>query len=294
VPALARTLHGEDIWARQPAAWALWQMGQDAEPATDALIRALGAGWAGSAYGANSGYHAAHALAEIGKPAVSGLIEVFKGRNNTRQRRAAAVALGLIGPDARDAIPALTEALTNEAPLVRSDAALALAKIAPNADGVIKVLAVACGDADYGVRNNVVKALGLCASKNASAIAPLAEALADKHKAVCYAAYRSLGQGGKASVRVLIKALKSDDPWRRKYAARALGDAARGAADAAALNALLKLLSDRDAEVRREAVWSLGLVGPKRPGLADGLKALFRDDDHVVRVAARTVLEGMR
>jgi HEAT repeat protein len=295
VPALAKTLHGEDIWARQPAAWALRQMGKDVAPAADALIRALGAGWAGSTYGGASGCHAAHALAGIGPPVVPELIAVFRGRRaGTNQRRGAAVALGLIGPDAKDAIPALVRALRDKSPLVRSEAAVALGKIGPDADEVVEALATACRDKDYGVRINVVKALGLCAPTNASGVAHLETTLADTRREVCYASYRSLGKGGKPSVPVLVRALGQNDPWHRKYAARALGDAARGTSNAAAAEALVEALSDKDAEVRREAAWSLGLVGPKAPGVVERLKALREDDDYVVRTAAAMVLKKVQ
>ncbi len=291
IPALAKTMHGKDHWAKQPATWALRQMGEDAAPATDELVKALGIGWAGSAYEAGCGYHAAHALANIGKPAVPKIVAALSGGKNADQQRAAACALGLIGPDAAAGIPELIKVLRSKSPLVRCEAALALGKIDPKAAGVIPALQNASKDADYGVRNNVVKALGTCAPKNPAAVAVLEKVLGDKKKEVAYAAYRSLGNGGKAAIAALAKAAGNADAWHRKYATRALGDAARGKGGEKAVSALTKALSDKDAEVRREAVWSLALIGTAAKSAEGALKkAQTNDTDHVVRHAAGVAL----
>jgi len=75
----------------------------------------------------------------------------------------------------------------------------------------------------------------------------------------------------------------------RKYAARALGDVGKGA------DALMEALSDKDAEVRREAVWSLALIGPSAKSAAGALKkAQGSDVDYVVRFAAAEALKKVR
>jgi HEAT repeat protein len=110
----------------------------------------------------------------------------------------------------------------------------------------------------------------------------LVAAAGDERREVSRAAVLSLGGCGKAGVGKLTSLLSgSKNPFVRKYAARALGDAKDGA------DALAKALADEDAEVRREAVWSLGLIGPGAKSSAAGLKkAAAEDVDYVVRFAA--------
>lgn len=293
VPALATTMFGKDGWARQPAAWALLQMGPKAKPATAALIRALESA-EGTAWGTKGGcrFHAARALARIGRSAVPGLVKAL-GETNTAKRIGALTALRLIGADARVSLPEVIQCLKHGDPGVRSEAAGACAGVAPADKETVSALSKALGDKDYSVRNNAAKALGLCAAVSQEAVAPLEKALADPKREVRYSVFRSLGKGGTAAVPVLAKALESDDAWNRKYAARALGDAGRNSD--AAVSACIKALSDRDGEVRREAVWSLGLIGPKAHKAESALKKAASDDaDCVVRYAADAVLKRFR
>ena len=53
----------------------------------------------------------AEALANIGPPAIPELLRTFKESKNERQRRGAAIALGYLGPAAKEALPDLEAAL---------------------------------------------------------------------------------------------------------------------------------------------------------------------------------------
>ena len=66
------------------------------------------------------------------RPAVPRLTELLKS-NEARVRQNAALALGKIGPDARHAVPALTEALKDKEWNVRRQAAVSLGEIGPAA-----------------------------------------------------------------------------------------------------------------------------------------------------------------
>ncbi len=75
----------------------------------------------------------------------------------------------------------------------------------------------------------------------------------------------------------------------RKYAARAMGNIGADAAEG--VDARVKALDDKSAEVRREAVWSLALLGGAAKGAAGALKkAQSGDVDYVVRFAAAKAL----
>src|SRR5262245_65752000 len=71
------------------------------------------------------------ALAKIGPDAVEPLVEALKGDNPDR-RAGAAYTLGLIGPAAKTALPALLEALKDDAVEVRRQASYAIARLIPD------------------------------------------------------------------------------------------------------------------------------------------------------------------
>lgn len=102
---------------------------------------------------------AVFALRRCGAPAVPALISAVKDREG-RVRRVAAIALGRIGPAARDAVPALIGALSDADRYVRYPAAVALERIGPAAKQAIPVLKVVRErDPDSKVRRGAAGAL---------------------------------------------------------------------------------------------------------------------------------------
>lgn len=75
------------------------------------------------------------ALAKIGADSVEPLIEALKGDNADR-RAGAAYTLGLIGPAAKSALPALLDALKDEAVEVRRQASYAVSRLVPDGRSV--------------------------------------------------------------------------------------------------------------------------------------------------------------
>ncbi len=69
-----------------------------------------------------------YALLAMGKEIVPGMISLLKD-DDWEMRRGAAWILGKVGPEAKDAVPALTEALHDSNPEVRTRAAEALKKV---------------------------------------------------------------------------------------------------------------------------------------------------------------------
>jgi HEAT repeat protein len=77
-----------------------------------------------------------YALLGMGEEIVPSMISLLKD-DNWEMRRGSAWMLGKVGPDAKDAIPALTQALDDPNPAVRTKAAEALKKIkGENAESV--------------------------------------------------------------------------------------------------------------------------------------------------------------
>lgn len=132
VPELRKFLADPDIGMRMRAAEALSNMGKGAVDAAPDLIKAL----------CHKNFllskRVAETLGKIGPAVVAALIKVL-GDTDEWARSRAAYVLGTIGPDARDAVPALTEALSDQIPDVRREAVIALGKIS-NAGGVVQGL----------------------------------------------------------------------------------------------------------------------------------------------------------
>ena len=93
-----------------------------------------------------------------GPDAVAQIIKAL--REDWQMRNQAAVALGLIGPEARAAVPLLIDALQDEDKYLRGHAATTLGQLGRPAGSAVPALAKALGDDDEDVRANAATALG--------------------------------------------------------------------------------------------------------------------------------------
>src|SRR5207249_3728861 len=94
---------------------------------------------------------AALALAAIGRPAVSFLAEVVQEGNNAVRPKALLV-LGMIGPDAREALAALTRALGDKDANIKALACLALGQIGRKAAPAIPRLTLLLDEQEPNVK----------------------------------------------------------------------------------------------------------------------------------------------
>ena len=146
VPALVETLRMDANGSvRQAAAGALAEIGASAPEVVPALIEALGVGWGGLSIAA------AEALGMFGpeaRDAVAALVKRMRDARAVGEYEAAAGALGDIGPDAGGAVPALVDALDADGAYlpVRSHAAEALGTIGPGAREAVAALIEALDD----------------------------------------------------------------------------------------------------------------------------------------------------
>lgn len=115
------------------------------------------------------------------------------------------------------------------------------------------------------------------------AITALRAALKDRDARVRREAVFALKRLGPSAAGALIAALRSGDPVVRASATLALGRVG----DKRALPALRRALKDRDARVRREAVFALKRLGPRAEA---ALVAALRSGDPVVRASAALAL----
>ena len=146
---------------------------------------------------------AVKALAGIGAPAVPALTDVLKHKD-TIPRAYAAMALGLIGPEAKAAVPGLIDvakAGKDPANIARLNAVDALGKIAPGAkDAVPALIDVLKQKGDNSpIRLRAAIALGRIGPGAADAVPALIDALKEpqaKAGPLCFHAATALGQIG--------------------------------------------------------------------------------------------------
>jgi chaperonin GroL len=208
---------------------------------------------------------AASTLVLIGpkaKDAVPALIAALKDQH-ANVRSPAAAALGGIGPKAKDAVPALIATLQDQDEHVRSAAADALGGIGPDAKDAVPTLIAALKDQNAYVRRSAAGALFRIGPDAKDAVPTLIAALEDKgqHPNVRVAAASALGGIGpdaKDAVPVLIAVLKDEGlhAFIRSSAAGSLGRIGLEAKDA--MPALIVALKDQEVDVCRSAADALG------------------------------------
>src|SRR5262245_5919482 len=118
---------------------------------------------------------AARALAQIGPAGVPELLKALRDPE-LRVRYQAAGALGIIGPDAREAVPLLTAALKETNDKMRARALYALGEIGPEARPAVPALVRTLRDREPDVRT---QASGALRQIGPAAVPALEEALRD-------------------------------------------------------------------------------------------------------------------
>jgi HEAT repeat protein len=219
-----------------------------------------------------------------------------------RVRRAAAEALGLIGPQARMAYAALLEATREDSDeLVRTQSQQAINKIGPPKVSDVAHLLATLDDAKSTRAMKVAAAqnLGLIgADARATAKENLEAALNNVDAAVrvnaAVALWRVTGRTGadpvlsQSVLEVLMAGLKDFDPGVRAQAAEGLWEMQAQARDAA--GPLEAVLGDNDPLVRQRAVRALWAIGPPAKAQVPKLLETLRDKDAKVRVYAAKAL----
>ncbi len=169
---------------------------------------------------------AVESLVNIGKPAVSSLIQALE-HQQPQVRVHAAIALSQMGEHAAPALPALSKALRDEDQTVRKEAAKAFSSIGKRA--MVPYLLVNLRHQNPSVRYNAVHAL------------------------------TRLGKYSQSAVPTLINTLEKDkETWVRLTAATALGGIGVNAVDS--LPTLVRSMEEKDVSVRHNAAYALGAI----------------------------------
>lgn len=198
---------------------------------------------------------AVRSLRQIGSPVVPILMEALESPEPSI-RKNAAFALGSMGSEAVEAIPALFSALTTWEQTDRIDAALALHQIAlaspDNLNRVLAELETALGDQSASVRQGATVGLGLFGAAATPAIDPLIATLQDPDEEVRVGAAIALKRIGAPAIPALTAALTHENAQVRAKAAFALGRI-----NAAAMPKVAATLETSDRQIRQTAAQSL-------------------------------------
>jgi HEAT repeat protein len=229
-------------------------------------------------------------------------LQLLHSAENPKHRRAAVIALGIIGPKVDGVVPALGKALRKDAEAdVRREAAQVLRDMGEAAADATEALAEALkGDKDDGVRATAAAALGRIGREARPGIPALIAALKDKHPGTRSAAADSLGQFG-ADARDAIPALAQslDDPANDRFtrAHSAISLTRIGAEADTAVPILTKVLQEKTAgdpadvaRFREVIVDSLGHYGPRAGESVPALIHLARESPLNLRRKAVVVL----
>ena len=179
-------------------------------------------------------------------------------------------SLGAIGPDAADAVPALTQVMTSGGSRgERIEAAHALANLAPASRSAVPELTQAVADKDLGVRVNAILTLMRLGKDGRPAAAALTGAIKDEANDTN---------------------LKMFQFTIREVAAVALGHVTAGTDEAVPV--LTETARSAAApNLREAAARGLGAVGPEARAAVPELEALSKDESVDVRRAASEALE---
>jgi len=176
--------------------------------------------------------------------AVPQLTDIYERRVSASSRMTAASSLGVFGPAAQGAIPALVRGLADNDPFVRTFTASALGSIHSKPELVVPALAKSLTDTDGLVRGNAAFALSYFGKEAQPATPALLQAAKDTNQIVRFNVFWALKQfraDPQITIPVLVAGL-NDSYWpTRDNATAALAD--YGAEAKAAVPALLRLLA---------------------------------------------------
>jgi len=198
---------------------------------------------------------------------------------------AAAKALGLIGPEAQPAVPALARSLHDQSRQVRLEAATAMARIGKVS---VPMLVEALHDPDPEVRHAAAYALGEIGPEAHAAVPRLLEMLSETNGPLRTSVAYSLGRIGPSDLSALVNLLEHGSAASQVEAAKLLVGYYRSLRRT--IPAIGKRATNESPAIRQQALESLSVIRDAQAlALSITLRSL-KDPAVEVRLAATTAL----
>ena len=225
-------------------------------------------------------------------------VNVLQNDASARKRTQAVAALAAVWADHqyKDALPNIGRSLrVDTSPAVRRQAAASIAGLKPETVRAIEneVVEGLKAEKHPAVRKELAVALGRFPEVAKKAVGPLASVLADADPAARAAAADALAKAGsdaKGAAPALLDRLADPDKAVRQAVLFALGRVGPENPSFVAAALLKRYSEEKESELRREAVVSLGLVGDRSEATVVGLAAALGDADADTRAAAVAAL----
>ena len=263
---------------------------------------------------------ALHSLAEAGADVVPALAEAL---DHKEARYWACLILAELGPNAKEAVPALQKVVADERPEVRLEALVALGEIGPDAKPAVPAVVKAMDDPELSVRYAAAFALGKIGDASAAAALEKAAQAEDpflKQLAIWAGAKVDPQNEEKAAlaIKTLVQGLIHEKQAHRSAAARALLELKRDEQMSKEIDALIPKLTDeqfdryvtafaslgtrvvpratevlRDPERRFRGMRILARVGPDASAAVPELVKLLAESDPKVRNEALFTLAAI-
>jgi HEAT repeat protein len=290
----------KDSKQRADAARQMGQLGSEAKPAVDDLLKAS------NDPDPDVAFAATNALGYIGRADRNALQDLIQALKSSDPKRVAAAAMALesVGPSARDAVPILRGLVTDTRDGIAEHAIDALGEIGPSAkDAVVELRQILQSLKKGNLRLQIAALNTLCKIGPGAheAVPDILKVLGDPNAAESSRAQAAEALAGIASharsdlphlqeiIEGLVAALRVANPTIRKVAATALGRIGSEARDA--IDALAqRLRQDPVGEVRVASAEALGNIGTGSRPVVEALQLGLSDPLNQVRRVAATAL----
>jgi HEAT repeat protein len=209
-----------------------------------------------------------------------------------RQFGSVIVVLIVAGLATAEDVATLIKQLQSKDVASRREAAQKLSEAGKDAKEAIPVLTTALKDKDKFVRRFAAKALGNLGEEAKGSISELKVLLDDEQESVADAAVDALGRMGTSALPVLCKLVEDDKQakQRRRDVCQMIANMKPAEAGSVAVPMLVKLLKDKDNDLKMDAINDLGRYGAEAKSAVPQLADMLKPNDGNVRRAVMTTL----
>lgn len=210
------------------------------------------------------------------------LVADAKSSDETVQRN----AIHQMGTLGAAAVPALTDLLKSDSPVVRGYAARALAMIGPAAKGATEGVIDLLGDPEPAVRRYAIEALAAIRPGPQVSVPLFIKLMQDSDPGVQMRVMSAVADAKGKAVPALIEALNNEGA--AFWACIILRDIGPDASDA--VPALTEKLKDSNPQIRREAILALAAIGS--PDAVPAIAPLLKDEQAAVAATYALAMLG--